>query len=160
MKVTHTSSYTQSVDEVGATYLDADFVTAKQEVCGSRNVDVEIEVYDDDQFKVIVNREVPSEVPSALKAFVKPWNSITTSENWSGPDGGPYVGKIDVTTHGVPMNMSSVITVTAKGEGCEVETITDISCSIPLVGKKLSEFAGKAAKNDLDAEAVFIAENA
>lgn len=160
MNVTHKASYAQSVDELGATYLDADFIIAKNEACGSRNIDVEIEVLDDDKFLVTINREVPSEVPGALKAFVKPWNKITTTETWHGPDGGPYVANIDVTTHGVPMDMTSVITLTGDGEGCEAEIVTNISCSIPLVGKKLADFAGKAAIRDLDSEAAFLKENA
>lgn len=160
MKVTHNKTFTQTVDEIGATYLDADFIIAKNKACGSRNTSVDIQVEGDDQFVVTINREVPSEVPNALKSFVKPWNSITTKEQWSGPDGGPYIGTIDVTTHGVPMNMSSVITVTENGEGSAVEIVTDISCSIPLVGKKLADFAAKAALKDLDSEADFIGENA
>jgi hypothetical protein len=160
MKMTITYSYEQSVDEIAASFLDADFLSAKLEAVGSRDIDISVEGISDTEFQVTVSREVPADVPRALKSFISPWNKAVQTEKWNGADGGPYHADIAVDSKGVPADMSSTVDLKADGEGCECTIVTDIDCSVPLVGKKLAQFIAKAVEDSLDDEHAFIAEHA
>jgi len=160
MKTVQTKSYTQSADEIAAAYLDADFLAAKFESIGSRNIEVSVEAEEDDEFEVTVKREAPAEVPRALKSIVKPWNKVTQNEEWSGQDGGPYRGEIEIESASVPAEMDVVIDIVDNADGCTCTITTEISCKIPLIGKKLAQFIAKEAEKAVDQEYEFIAENA
>lgn len=160
MKTVMTKTYTQSVDEIAASYLDADFLTSKFEAIGSRNIDVSVVVTDDDEYGVTVKREAPAEVPGALKSVVKSWNKVVQHETWDGEDGGPYQGTIQLETEGVPAEISVVIDLEDNDDGCTCTITTDVECKIPLIGKKLAQFIGKESAKSVDGEYAFIAENA
>lgn len=160
MKSVVTHSYTQSVDELAAAFLDEDFVTAKLETLGSRNVNVDVTAYEDDTFDVIIEREAKADVPRALQSVVKPWNAVKQVEKWEGSEGGPYVAKIAIETEGVPAKINSVVTLSGDADSSECEIVTNIECSIPLIGKKLAQFIAKETVKSTDDEAAFIAEHA
>lgn len=155
-KVSHTHSYEQSVDEIGATYLDPDFLTGKYEGVGARKISVEVEAYEGDEFKVTTTRDVPAEVPRALKSVVNPWNRMVTTETWHGPNGGPYIGSAVAVMKGAPITLHADVTITENGSGCTVETITSIDCAVPIIGRQLAKFIGKEAIKSLDDEADYI----
>jgi len=152
------NSYSQSVDDIAAGFLDEGFLTAKFEALGSRNIDVCVEALDDDEFEVTIRRDAPAEVPGALKSVLKPWNTIKQVERWSGPDGGPYCGDITVTTEGIPAAISSKLSLTASAGGCEQIIDLTIKCSIPIIGKTLAKFIAKESAKSIAEEHAFIAE--
>ncbi|NNE57122.1 MAG: DUF2505 domain-containing protein [Hellea sp.] len=160
MKTFQTKNYTQGVDEIGAAFLDADFLAAKFEAMGSRNIEITVEALDDDEFQVTIVREAPVDVPRALKSVVKPWNKIVQNEHWSGADGGPYRGEIELGTDGVPAELSSVIEIEQTGSGCSCTVTNEITCKIPLIGKKLAQFIAKEAEKTVDEEYEYISQNA
>ncbi len=160
MKMTITYNYEQSVDEIAASFLDADFLTAKLEAVGSRDIDVTVEGVSDTEFQVTVSRDVPADVPRALKSFISPWNKAVQIEKWNGVDGGPYHADIEIDSKGVPADLSSTVDLKADGEGCECTIITNIDCNVPIVGKKLAQFIAKALEDSMDDEQAFIAEHA
>lgn len=160
MQTVQTKTYSQSVDEIAAAYLDADFLTSKFEDIGSRNIDVTVDVLDDDVYKVTTHREAPADVPRALKSVISSWNKVTQNEKWTGEDGGPYKGEIELETANVPAEMSVVIDIVDNGSGCTCTVTTDIKCKIPLIGKKLAQFIAKESEKAVNDEYGFISEHA
>ena len=141
MKVTRDYHYKQSVEEIAATYLDDDFLQAQQGCMGGRNIEINVDAYDDDTYEVCIDQEKPSDIPSYLKTFAAPWNRVVVEETWEGSEGGPYNAESSITIEKVPVNIDCKIRIAASGKGCKVSYQYDISSGVPLVGKKIAEFA-------------------
>ncbi len=155
MKIRTKDVYQADPDTVFRYLTDPDFLKARAEAVGARNVHVSVEKQDD-VVRITVEREIPSEAPSALKRFVPEWSPSVQKESWKVQHGGPYLGKASVTIDGVPVSARSRMKLAAGENGGSVMLIeTEFKSSAPLVGGKLAAFAGETAKATLQAEYAF-----
>jgi hypothetical protein len=154
-KIKTTDKYNADVDTVFKHFTDSDFIKARAEAIGGRNVDVQVEDKGD-TVVLTVNREIRSDAPSALKKFVPEWSHSTQVETWKVKPGGPYMGKATVDVDGVPVSVRSRMKLAAGKNGGSVMLIeTETSSSVPLVGGKLASFAAGTAEETLKAEYQF-----
>ena len=155
MKIKQTDKYQIDVDTVFNHFIDPEFVKARAEDGGARNVQVTVEEKSG-LTTITVKREIQSDAPGALKKFVPEWSPSVQIETWKGQAGGPYLGKATVEVKGVPVSMRSRMKLTAGQPGCCTMMIeVEAKSSVPLLGNKLAEFAAIAAKETLEAEHAF-----
>ena len=159
MKVNDIHKYDHDVDTIFAFYTNKKAIKKKMKALGSRKIDVEVEEKKKST-KVKIVREVPAEVPTALKKFVGSWNRLTQKEVWKGAEGGPYKGEITIDFEGMPLTIVSSGILKSVGEGCTNNIETEIKCSIPFVGKMLAKFVADQIKVALEDEYDYIKENA
>ncbi len=159
-KVTAVHEYEHDVETVYEAFTDPDFYVDKFEGIGCRNVEVlESSEDDDGGFQVEVHREVKADAPAILQAIIGEWNTLIQSENWQiVEDGEEYSNELDIESESTPVSISGTMTLTADGEGCVNEVELRISCSVPLVGRKVEDFVAKDSLANLDAEYEFIQE--
>lgn len=145
----------RDVDSVFETLCDENYIKEKLESIGARNISVQQSGADGGSATLVYSREEPADVPSALKKFMAEWNSLTNTDRWSGQAGGPYNCKYEVDMSG-PISVGGSHSLEDNGSGGTTSTITmDVSCSIPLVGRKLEQFVAGLAKNGLDNDVSF-----
>jgi hypothetical protein len=156
MKIKALHQYARDVDTVFGLFHNPDFMKVKYEGIGARNVGVLECAGSEGRYTVKVKREVPADVPSLLKTFLNPWNTIVQSETWEGKAGGPYRCKLAVEIAGVPVSMSGDMELRAQDDGCVNDVRLEVKCGIPLIGGKLADFVGGDAEKATQAEYEFI----
>lgn len=156
MKIKAVHQYAKDVDTVFGLFHDPDFMKAKYGGIGARNVEVLECAGSDGRYTVKVKREVPADVPSLLKKFLNPWNTLVQTETWEGQAGGPYRCKIGIEISGVPVSIGGIMELRTEGGGCVNDVQLEVKCGIPLVGGKLADFVGGDAEQAVQAEYEFI----
>ena len=155
MKLTNTHIYKQSIDAIYESCMNADFIKTKMESLGARHIEVNIHKKEDNTTVEIV-REMPVEVPFALKSIVKPWTKMTQIEVWKGDKGGPYYCNITIKVHGAPLSIQGQMKLATDEGGTAVVSITEVKCTIPFVGKMLESFIGDTSKKAIEQEFEYI----
>jgi hypothetical protein len=156
MKIKALHQYAKDVDTVFGLFHDPEFMKAKYVGIGARNVEVPECSGGDGRYTVKVKREVPADVPSLLKKFLNPWNTVVQSERWEGKAGGPYCCAFEIDIAGVPVTVKGVMELRSQGDGCVNDVQLEVKCGIPLVGGKLADFVGADAEKAIQAEYEFI----
>jgi len=152
MEVRDQHSYTQDVDTVFKHFCDSAQVQSKHEALGARNINLAQFDAEETSLNVIIEREVPADVPKAMKKFLSDWNMVKQTEAWTGTPGEGYKCNIEIDIHGVPVTIKGTMELTAEGNGCVNDIFLDIKCGIPLVGKKLAELVGSQSKKSMREE--------
>jgi hypothetical protein len=148
--------YDHDLATVYAQFTNPDFYLAKFEGVGARAVEVVSSTNEDGVFAIETTRDVPLEVPRALKSLLGGWTTIVQAEEWTEVDEAEYANQLEMSSDGVPASMSGTMRLYATDSGCvNVVTIT-IDCSIPLVGGKLERFVGATTADQLAEEYAFI----
>ncbi len=159
MKVSASHAYDCSAEAVFATFADADYLQAKHEALGARNIVIERCDAGDDSLETRLRREMPADVPGVLKKFLSPWNELVQEEHWSGNGADGYRCNFSIDIKGVPVTLKGKMHLHDTGSGSVNEVNLDIDCGIPLVGKKLAQFIGADAEKAMQAEYDYIRNN-
>ena len=150
--------YDVSIDKLYKLLTDEGFLRRKYEAVGSRRIVITECGQDEDVFRIEWTREVPSNPPSFAKKVLSEWNKLAEMMEWSLAEDGSahadYLCKVD----GVPGSLAGEFDLRSQGKGCVEEIIMEASIPIPLLGKKIAEFAEEDAKRNLDAEYTFTRE--
>jgi hypothetical protein len=146
-----------AVEQVFAMYTDASYIETKYAEMGARKIQIdELAASDDGGFKIRTRREMPADVPGALKKFLGEWNKVIQTETWTAPAAdGTRSCRIEVQLKGVPVTIKGTLTLRPEGSGSVNDVALDITCRIPLVGRKLADFVGKNAASSMDDEYAF-----
>lgn len=152
-----THEYAHDVETVYAAFSDPDFYLQKFEGVGARNVEVLSTTEDEGVFTVETSREVPLDVPSALKALLGEWTVVVQNEEWVESEDGEYLNELNMSSDGMPAKMTGTMRLYATDDGCVNEVAITIDCAIPFVGKKVEAFIGESTAEQLDSEYEFIA---
>ena len=160
MEVKDLHQYRKDVEEVFKFFSEPDTIQAKYEGIGARNIKILECSESGGSYLVKIEREVPSDVPGILQKFLGAWNKVVQTEQWQLQEDGIRTCDLKVDIVGVPVNVSGAMTLRPEGEGCVNDVRLTVSCSIPLVGKKLAEFVAGDTKKSMDAEHAYIAGHA
>lgn len=112
---------------------DPDVIKRRGAALGERNIEVVV-----DGGRVTTTRTVEAEVPSFAKKFLKPTNDVVEIKDW---DMGAHTARLDVDVKGAPTRVTGTIRIRPDGAGSSYEIDYEVSCSIPLVGKKIAQYA-------------------
>lgn len=149
--------YDYPVETVHAVFTDPDFYIAKFEGIGARDVEVTAAGEDDGVFTIETRREVPLEVPAALKTFLGEWTTVIQTEEWVEGGDGEYLNQLEISSDGVPARMTgSMRLYEAEGGGCVNEVSITIECGIPIVGRRLESFIAGNTGDQLEDEYEFV----
>ena len=155
MKLTNTHIYKQPINAIYESCINKHFVKTKMESLGARHIEVNIHKETDNTTVEIV-REMPVDVPFALKSIVKPWTKMTQTEVWKGEKGGPYYCNITIKVQGAPLRIQGQMKLAAHEGGTAVVSITEVKSTIPFVGKLLENFIGETSKKAIEQEFEYI----
>ncbi len=144
----------KDIDTVFNTLCSEEYIKAKMESIGARNVNIKQAGANGSEATLIYARQEKAEAPSALKKFVKEWNDVESTDRWTGAAGGEYTCNYKVDMSG-PVDIGGVHTLVPNGSGTTSTIRTTIKCGIPLVGRKLEEFVAGLAKASLDDDVAF-----
>ena len=148
--------YTQNVDAVFKHFADSEQVTSKHNALGAKNINLIAFDATNTSLEVIFEREVPTDVPKAMKKFLGEWNHVKQTESWSGTQGKGYKCDIKIEIQGVPVSIGGTLELVPEGDGCVNNINISINCGIPLVGKKLAEVVGSQSKVSMEEEYQYI----
>jgi hypothetical protein len=152
MEVRDQHAFTQDVDTVFKHFCDSEKVKRKHETLSARNINLVQFDAEETCLNVIIEREVPADIPRAMKKFLDEWNMITRTETWTGTLGESYQCDVAIDIHGVPVTINGTMELKAEGEGCVNSVFLDVKCGIPLIGKKLAKLVGGHAKKSIQEE--------
>lgn len=156
MKIKVLHPYANDVETVFRLFHDPAFMQVKYVGIGARNIKVLECAGSEGRYTVKIKRDVPADVPSLLKKFLNPWNTLVQSETWEGVANGPYRCKIAIDIAGAPVRIGGVMELRAEGAGCVNDVQLEVKCGIPLIGGKLADFVGSDAGKAIQAEYEFI----
>ena len=145
MKIKITEQYSQNVDAVFSAFMNPNFIKARSEAIGARNVDVTVSEADG-VYTLTITRELPSNAPGALKKFIPAWSKTTQEETWKRDASDSYIGTTEANVDGVSVSITGRMKLSASGNGSVNVMETLIKVSIPFVGGKMEKFAGGASK--------------
>lgn len=155
VEVSH--EYDYPLETVHAAFTDPDFYIAKFEGTGARDVEVIAAGDEDGVFTIETRREVPLEVPAALRTFLGEWTTVIQAEEWVEGEEGEFLNELEISSEGVPARMSgSMRLYGAEGGGCVNEVRITIDCGIPIVGRRLESFIAGNTEDQLEDEYEFI----
>ena len=147
--------YSHSLEAVFQAFSDPNFYVAKFEALGNRNVRVIDARHDGDTFSIDIEREVRLDVPRMLASVLGEWNPLLQKERWLRRDDG-YANELSVTSEIAPMAISGTMVLCPEGKECRNDVTMVISSKVPLVGRRLEQFAADGTEDSLEEEFVFI----
>jgi hypothetical protein len=151
------NDYDYSLATVHGVFTDPEFYQKKFEGIGDRNVQV-LEFGEDEQgtgFWIELTREVRSDVPGLLKKLLGEWNALKQVEYWYENEGG-YRNDIELTSDGVPIQISGFMQLNGDGDSCVNRVEMQIKSSLPILGGQLEKFAAGDTQSGLEKEYDFI----
>ena len=157
IKVKHV--YAQGVETVFKSFGTKTKLEQKFAALGARNIEIDTCKLTKTSLDIVMRREVPIDAPALLKKFIGDWNLTTQEEHWKGNATKGYECDIKISIKGVPVVMAGTLVLTGDAKQCVNEVAMTFSCGIPLVGKKLAEFVGNTAANEIQKEYEFIKAN-
>jgi len=151
-----TYQFPQDIKTIFKSYIDTEFLKRKYEELGSRKVKVNVDQLKENEWKVFVEREILANPPGEIKKFIGTWQKMSQVEVWTENSDGSYTCNIIFDNQGAPIKISAVLTLNSLGEGTSAHNITDVQCSIPFIGKKLTKFISEAGTEVLEEELKYV----
>ena len=146
--------FDHDADRVWAMFLDPSAHVAKYEHMGHRNVEVLSSTSDDEGLTISIVRQVDIEVPSLAKKFIKPSNTVTSTDRWEEDSSGRRTGRSTVDIKGVPVVSTAVATLTPSpaGDGCDYAIALTMKVKVPVIGEKVAGVLRPQLEEQLAAE--------
>ncbi|WP_299328814.1 DUF2505 domain-containing protein [Parasphingopyxis sp.] len=154
----HAHDFAQSVDTVYAAFTDPDFVRAKLEALGSREIEIDVSEADGETV-VTIERTVPVKVSGPLQAAVGDSQRVRQTERWRSEAGGRYAADVAVEPVGMRASMQGETVLSPNGSGCRCDATMEARCSIPLMGGKIEKLMITDSDAKIAAEFAYIAEH-
>ena len=149
-------SFTARFDQVYAKVIDENFLRAKYEGIGGRNVNFTECGQDGDVFRIRSSREVRSNPPAFARKFLADWNKMEETMEWSRQDDGSaqgiYVGKV----RGVPGVLEGTFDLRPDGTGCVEDIVMTAHIRVPIIGKKIAAIVEDETADSLVEEYAFL----
>ncbi len=126
---------------------------AKFEGMGHHGVTVLEQDQTDDELRIVITREVDLEgIPGFARKFVKPRNTVVSTDRWQDRGDGTYGGEFTLDTKGAPVEISGSTLLTPDGDRTHYEVTVEIEVKVPLVGGKLANFSKGIVEKQLTQE--------
>ncbi|MFZ1670432.1 MAG: DUF2505 domain-containing protein [Candidatus Nanopelagicales bacterium] len=130
------------VDTVFAMLTDPNYVTAKNEGTGGKNVAVEVVPEGRDGVKIVVSRVLPAQIPGFAKKFVGETIDTTETDNWGAANSDDSRdGLISVDFGSAPIAINGTLRLESSGTGTVLKVDVEVKSGVPLVGGKLEGVA-------------------
>lgn len=103
---------------------------------------------------VRTERELPtSGMPSTVRSLVGDTLRVTEEQAWhpARPDGA-RTADLTIRVGGAPVRMQGTVTLSPTGEGSHLVVDADLTCSVPLMGRKIEAAARPTIEESFDHE--------
>jgi hypothetical protein len=158
METSESFSYTSDVESVFRLMGDEEFLKEKYASLGQRDFTVTGHEENGGR-RLSTTRVVDSNIPSFAKRILGSTNTLVQTEEWSAPDaGGTRTGRWTVEISGSPVRMGGTMRLSPQGEHCVHQISVAVTASVPLIGGKIADFAGKQAVDLLREDARYNSE--
>jgi hypothetical protein len=105
------------------------------------------------QLHIVITREVAIDgIPGFAKKFIKPQNTLVSTDTWNDYGDGTYGGEFALDTKGVPVNITGTTNLVPDGDQSIYTVNLNVTVNVPLIGGKLAEFSKKIALENLAKE--------
>lgn len=155
MNITRGHEFKTKVSSIYAFFSDEVLIRAKMEALGARNIEIEFDKAENG-YKVLITREMPAEIPGALKNFIQPWNKVIQTELWNKLEDDSYHCDMEMKIEGAPVNIKGQMYLRQTTNGCYAESTTDIKVKVPIFKKLLSKFVLEMAEQSIQNEFDYI----
>ena len=133
-----------------AMFHDPDSHVAKFEGMGHHDVTVLEQDQTEDELRIVVTREVDVDgIPGFARKFVKPRNTVVSTDLWQDRGDGTYGGEFTLDTKGAPVAIAGTTLLTPEGDRTHYEVSVEIEVKVPLVGGKLADFSKRIVEKQL-----------
>jgi hypothetical protein len=135
-------TFDHPIDDVWAMFADIDAHVAKFEGMGHREIEVLEYSADDREVLVKIQRVVELEIPGFAKRFLKPVNTVTTTDRWQAADDGTYRGTFSADAKGAPVEVKGTTRLEPDGElRTAYQVSVELKVNVPLVGGRIASWA-------------------
>jgi hypothetical protein len=154
MRFDHTVEFEADIDTVAAMLADRDFTSRRVEAAGATSHDLTIAPADDGGFDTEVDATIPTTIiPASYRGLVGESFRVRIDERWSGPGpAGARDANFTLNVGGLPVRVVGTQSLRAAGGVTALNYSGDVTCSIPLVGKKVESAVAGAVDTVLEAE--------
>ncbi|GAB6899188.1 DUF2505 domain-containing protein [Kineosporia succinea] len=103
---------------------------------------------------VVSRRTSPAgSVPELIRAMVKPTLTVTETESWHAPDGGPgRQGDFSVQVSGAPIAVKGTVHLDPAGTGCRLTFEGELRTTVPLFRSAIESAASGRVIDTIEAE--------
>jgi len=153
MKMTRTHTFDAPIDQCWAMFTDPAAHVAKFEGMGHHDVRIIEKKKTKTSLRIVITREVEVDgIPGFAKKFLKPQNTVVSTDEWTDHGDGTYGGEYVMDTQGTPVEIAGETSLEPDGDRTLYTVTVDISVKVPLVGGRLADFSKKIASTQLDEE--------
>lgn len=154
MDVTRTHTFDAAPEKCWEMFHDPDSHVGKFTDMGHHGVTVLEEERTDGRLRIVITRGVDVDgIPGFAKKFVKPRNTVVSTDEWNDRGDGSYGGSFTIDTKGVPLKLTGETSIESAEDGKSLYTVViHLSVNVPLIGGKLADFGKGIALAQLDEE--------
>ena len=134
-------NFDQPAAKVITMFSDKAYFERKYKALGYTGIEVLEHSADGGKFRIMVRYSAKSDasIPDFAKKFLAPTNVVTQTDSW---DVAKKTGRIEAEIRGVPVKVTSDMTLKDEDGGCVNQMKWNISCGIPFIGGKLEDVVG------------------
>lgn len=159
MKITRSATLPAGVEDAFALISSQEYQLAK---VTSQAPDATAQVTDQVGGVVAIHseRSLPTQgMPGPVVSMVGSTLTITERQTWRPAKGdGSRTADLEITVGGMPVGLVGTITLSPTAAGSTMAVDADLTCTIPLFGKKIEEAAKPTIEETIDDEARLLKE--
>lgn len=153
MELEKQHTFDAPIADVWAMFLDKESHLAKFASMGHRDIEVLSCEEDDSHLKIQIQRVVDIDVPGFAKKFLKPSNTVISTDTWADQGDGTYGGTFEIDIKGTPVEARGRTRLAPADDSRTDYTISvDIKVKVPLVGGRIEGFAKGDIEKQIDQE--------
>ncbi|UUY08391.1 DUF2505 domain-containing protein [Pseudomonas sp. J452] len=140
--------------------VDLDLIVMKYAQLGARKIAVKEHATRSDQVHLKVSRlhPAPSDLPSMFSKLANEWNHITYTETWDLTRNDQWCAAFSLDIRGLPIKIAGTLALMDVRGGCRHQIDLTVSCSIPFIGKAITQYLQMDAERHLAREHQIIAQ--
>lgn len=153
MRITRSTSLAADVARAFAVIASEDHQRAKV-ATGHGRSSASVTERPDGTVDVHTERALPTGgMPTTVSSLVGDTLMVSESQTWrpTGPDGARWAD-LSIDVAGAPVRLRGEITLSPEGGGSRLVVDADLTCSVPLVGRKVETAARPAIEESFDLE--------
>jgi hypothetical protein len=139
-RIEHRATTRWTADQVHAALVDPTYLRDRLSTLGGTNASLLEHQVDGEKVSLRLRHGVPAtELPSAVRAFLKGDLVIERTEEWDRNGDGGWLGRVQAGIPGVPGHIRGAMRLSDNGDGSTMEMRGEVAVNIPFVGGKVEE---------------------
>lgn len=153
MRISRTSNLDAGVEDVFAVVVTHSHQQAKVATEQGRS-SASVTDLDGDRVGVRTERELPThDMPAAVSSLVGDTLKVTEEQTWHPARAdGTRTADLELHVTGAPLRMRGTVTLSPAGLGSRLVVDADLTCSVPLLGRKVEAAARPTIEESFDDE--------